>query len=176
VSVPNQAFVQLPRLNLSTGCILQKRRRVKRRASRFHVVKGSRLMAYRARCGVRQLPVWFNSMLYFSGSYLFNPQDTNGITSWRIRFRETILSRPTSTWFGVASLMVCRGCPAWWSRSADAGKASRSGTCWAAARLPASRLCDLRRSRRHVFLLQRAVGHRAKPAAQRPGDHERLSR
>jgi hypothetical protein len=39
-------------------------------------------------------PVWFNSMLYFSGSYLFNPRDTNGVNSNLIRFRETVLSVP----------------------------------------------------------------------------------
>jgi hypothetical protein len=37
-------------------------------------------------------PAWFQSMLYFSGSYLFNPRDTNGVNSSRIRFRETVLS------------------------------------------------------------------------------------
>jgi len=39
-------------------------------------------------------PVWFKSMLYFTGSYLFNPRDTNGVNSSRIRFRETVLSVP----------------------------------------------------------------------------------
>ncbi len=39
-------------------------------------------------------PAWFRSMLYFSGSYLFNPRDTNGVNSSRIRFRETVLSVP----------------------------------------------------------------------------------
>jgi hypothetical protein len=37
-------------------------------------------------------PVWFRSILYFSASYLFNPRDTNGVDSSRIRFRETVLS------------------------------------------------------------------------------------
>jgi hypothetical protein len=37
-------------------------------------------------------PFFFKSMLYFSGSYLFNPRDTNGVDSTRIRFRETVLS------------------------------------------------------------------------------------
>lgn len=39
-------------------------------------------------------PVWFNAMLYFSGSYLFSPADTNGVSSGRIRFRETVNSVP----------------------------------------------------------------------------------
>lgn len=39
-------------------------------------------------------PFWFRSMLYFSGSYLFNPRDTNGVSSTRIRFRETVNSIP----------------------------------------------------------------------------------
>jgi hypothetical protein len=39
-------------------------------------------------------PVWFKSMVYFTGSYLFNPRDTNGVSSNRIRFRETVNSVP----------------------------------------------------------------------------------
>ena len=39
-------------------------------------------------------PVWFRSILYFSGTYLFNPRDTNGVNSTRIRFRETVNSVP----------------------------------------------------------------------------------
>ena len=38
------------------------------------------------------LPIWFRSMVYFSASYLFNPADTNGVSSTRVRFRETINS------------------------------------------------------------------------------------
>ena len=37
-------------------------------------------------------PFWFKSTLYFTGSYLFNPTDTNGVSSSQIRFRETVLS------------------------------------------------------------------------------------
>ena len=37
-------------------------------------------------------PVWFHSTVYFTGSYLFNPRDTNGVNSFRTRFRETVLS------------------------------------------------------------------------------------
>ena len=39
-------------------------------------------------------PIWFKSMVYFTGSYLFNPRDTNGVSSNRIRFRETVNSVP----------------------------------------------------------------------------------
>jgi len=39
-------------------------------------------------------PIWFKSMVYFTGSYLFNPRDTNGVSSGRLRFRETINSVP----------------------------------------------------------------------------------
>lgn len=38
--------------------------------------------------------VWFRTMLYLSGSYLFSPADTNGVSSGRIRFRETVNSVP----------------------------------------------------------------------------------
>jgi hypothetical protein len=39
-------------------------------------------------------PIWFGSTLFFSGSYLFNPRDTNGVSSGRTRFRETVNSVP----------------------------------------------------------------------------------
>lgn len=39
-------------------------------------------------------PIGWKSMLYLSGSYLFNPRNTNGVDSTRIRFRETVLSVP----------------------------------------------------------------------------------
>ena len=37
-------------------------------------------------------PAWFKSMVYFTGSYLFNPRDTNGVNSFRTRAGETVLS------------------------------------------------------------------------------------
>ena len=37
-------------------------------------------------------PAWFRSMVYFRGSYLFNPRDTNGVNSFRTRPGETVLS------------------------------------------------------------------------------------
>ncbi|MEO8663513.1 MAG: hypothetical protein ABI693_33970 [Bryobacteraceae bacterium] len=39
-------------------------------------------------------PLWFRSMAYFSGSYLVTPADTNGVSSGRRRFRETVNSVP----------------------------------------------------------------------------------
>jgi hypothetical protein len=36
--------------------------------------------------------IWFHNMLYFSGSYLFNPQDTNGVNTFRTRRGETVMS------------------------------------------------------------------------------------
>src|SRR5439155_9026211 len=35
---------------------------------------------------------YFNSELYFAGVYLFNPRDTNGVSSCRSRPGETVLS------------------------------------------------------------------------------------
>src|SRR5439155_8688365 len=35
---------------------------------------------------------YFNSELYFAGVYLFNPRDTNGVSSFRSRPGETVLS------------------------------------------------------------------------------------
>jgi hypothetical protein len=37
-------------------------------------------------------PFWFRTMLYFSGSYLFNPQDTNGVNTFRTRRYEGVMS------------------------------------------------------------------------------------
>lgn len=37
-------------------------------------------------------PIPFRSMLYFSGSYLFNPRDTNGVNTFRTRPGETVFS------------------------------------------------------------------------------------
>lgn len=37
-------------------------------------------------------PIWFRFMAYFSGSYLFNPRDTNGIRTERTRRGEEIMS------------------------------------------------------------------------------------
>jgi hypothetical protein len=37
-------------------------------------------------------PTYFQSMLYFSGSYLFNPRNTNGVSSFRTRPGEEYLS------------------------------------------------------------------------------------
>jgi len=37
-------------------------------------------------------PIWFRSMVYLSGSYLFNPRDTNGVNSFRTRPGETVFS------------------------------------------------------------------------------------
>jgi hypothetical protein len=39
-------------------------------------------------------PLPFRTTGYLSGSYLFNPRDTNGVNSFRTRFRETVLSVP----------------------------------------------------------------------------------
>lgn len=36
--------------------------------------------------------IWFQTMAYFSGSYLFNPRDTNGVNSFRTRPGETVFS------------------------------------------------------------------------------------
>ena len=37
-------------------------------------------------------PIWFRFMTYFSGSYLFNPRDTNGVPTLRTRPGETVMS------------------------------------------------------------------------------------
>jgi hypothetical protein len=37
-------------------------------------------------------PVFFRSTLYFAGSYLFNPRDTNGVPTMRTRPGETVMS------------------------------------------------------------------------------------
>ena len=37
-------------------------------------------------------PTYFHSWLYFQGLYLFNPRDTNGVSSFRTRPGETVLS------------------------------------------------------------------------------------
>lgn len=37
-------------------------------------------------------PFWKRTMLYFSGAYLFNPQDTNGVRTFRARPGETVMS------------------------------------------------------------------------------------
>ncbi|MGH9718720.1 MAG: hypothetical protein ACRD8O_00785 [Bryobacteraceae bacterium] len=37
-------------------------------------------------------PAWFQTMLYFSGSYLFNPRNTNGVSSFRTRRGEEVFS------------------------------------------------------------------------------------
>jgi hypothetical protein len=37
-------------------------------------------------------PFFFRTMLYFSGSYLFNPRDTNGVRTERVRFGEQVMS------------------------------------------------------------------------------------
>jgi len=36
--------------------------------------------------------VWFHSTLYFSGAYLFNPQDTNGVQTFRTAKGEDVMS------------------------------------------------------------------------------------
>jgi hypothetical protein len=37
-------------------------------------------------------PMWFRTMVYFSGSYLFNPRDTNGVRTFRTRRGEEVMS------------------------------------------------------------------------------------
>ena len=37
-------------------------------------------------------PTYFGSMLYFSGSYLFNPRNTNGVSTFRTRAGEEVMS------------------------------------------------------------------------------------
>ena len=37
-------------------------------------------------------PIWFRTILYFSGSYLFNPRDTNGVRTERTRRGEEVMS------------------------------------------------------------------------------------
>lgn len=37
-------------------------------------------------------PAYFGTMLYFSGSYLFNPRDTNGVSTFRSRRGEEVMS------------------------------------------------------------------------------------
>ena len=37
-------------------------------------------------------PIWFQTTAYFSGSYLFNPRDTNGVNTFRTRPGETVMS------------------------------------------------------------------------------------
>ncbi len=37
-------------------------------------------------------PVWFKTMLYFSATYLFNPQETNGVATFRTRRGEEVMS------------------------------------------------------------------------------------
>lgn len=37
-------------------------------------------------------PLWFRTMGYATGSYLFNPRNTNGVSSFRTRSGETVLS------------------------------------------------------------------------------------
>jgi len=37
-------------------------------------------------------PIWFKSMVYFSASYLFNPRDTNGVSTFRARRGEEVMS------------------------------------------------------------------------------------
>jgi hypothetical protein len=37
-------------------------------------------------------PIWFKTMVYFSGSYLFNPRDTNGVSTFRARRGEEVMS------------------------------------------------------------------------------------
>jgi hypothetical protein len=36
--------------------------------------------------------IWFHTMLYFQGSWLFNPADTNGVPTFRSRPGETVMS------------------------------------------------------------------------------------
>jgi hypothetical protein len=36
--------------------------------------------------------IWFHTMLYFQGSWLFNPADTNGVATFRSRPGETVMS------------------------------------------------------------------------------------
>ncbi len=38
--------------------------------------------------------IWFRSMLYFTGVYLFNPSDTNGVNTFRTRAGEQVMSVP----------------------------------------------------------------------------------
>jgi hypothetical protein len=37
-------------------------------------------------------PAWFQTMLYFTGVYLFNPRDTNGVSTFRTRRGEEVMS------------------------------------------------------------------------------------
>jgi len=37
-------------------------------------------------------PIWKKTLLYFSGTYLFNPKDTNGVNTFRTRPGETVMS------------------------------------------------------------------------------------
>jgi hypothetical protein len=37
-------------------------------------------------------PIWFHTMMYFSGGYLFNPQETNGVRTFRTRPHEQVMS------------------------------------------------------------------------------------
>jgi len=37
-------------------------------------------------------PIFYRAMLYFSGSYLFNPRDTNGVPTFRSRASEAVMS------------------------------------------------------------------------------------
>ena len=37
-------------------------------------------------------PIWFRTMVYATGTYLFNPRDTNGVNSFRTRPGEQVLS------------------------------------------------------------------------------------
>lgn len=39
-------------------------------------------------------PTYFNTMLYFTGSWLFNPQDTNGVKTFRSAPHEDVMSVP----------------------------------------------------------------------------------
>lgn len=37
-------------------------------------------------------PAWYRTMLYFSGTYLFNPRNTNGVSTFRTRPGEEVMS------------------------------------------------------------------------------------
>jgi len=46
-------------------------------------------------------PMWFRTIAYFSGSYLFNPRDTNGVSTFR--------NRPTEMYMSVSDQYLVRG-------------------------------------------------------------------
>ena len=37
-------------------------------------------------------PIWWGTMVYFNGGYLFNPRNTNGVETWRTRANERYMS------------------------------------------------------------------------------------